>query len=219
MAAADATRVSAGNCPQKNTKNRREAVKYLLSRIDRARYQRREGSVIVFDLEALRREMEEDTDQWQQKDSAVRCCSCGAACTPRSKRGGNRKVWNGLSLDSCSPRPRLLTVVDWLASAHSRTTYHRFTQQTPTVTQRPGRWTQQSATSSHSTGDAQITSRQKILLHVLGTRARTIRTPHWICCSFPGCPVSRSPVTFLLYNLIQPIYCSGPRPRAHWYMQ
>ena len=65
MAAADATRVSAGNCPHKNIKNRRESVKYLLSRSDRARFWWKEGFVIVVDLEALRQEKEEkSTDQW-----------------------------------------------------------------------------------------------------------------------------------------------------------
>ena len=36
---------------------------------------------------------------------------------------------------------------------------------------------------------------------------------------FPGSQSADPPVTFSLYNLIQHIYCSGPRPRAHWYMQ
>ena len=89
MAAADATRSSADMCPQKNTKNRRESVKYLLSRIDRARFWRREGSVLIVDVEALRQAKEKNTDQWQQKDSAVRYCSCGAAYLSRSRRGGD----------------------------------------------------------------------------------------------------------------------------------
>ena len=93
MAAAGATRVSAGICPYKENKNKRESVKYLFSRIDRARYWRREGSVLIVDLEALRQEREKaDTGQWQQKGSAVRYCSCGAAYLPRSRRGRDREA-------------------------------------------------------------------------------------------------------------------------------
>ena len=60
MAAAGATRDSAGICPYKENKNRRESVKYLLSRPDRARFWRREGSILIIDMVALGQAMGKD---------------------------------------------------------------------------------------------------------------------------------------------------------------
>ena len=60
MAAVGVTRDSASICPLKENKNRRESVKYLLSRVDRARFWWREGSVLIVDVEALRQAKEED---------------------------------------------------------------------------------------------------------------------------------------------------------------
>ena len=60
MAAVGVTRDSASICPLKENKNRRESVKYLLSRSDRARFWRREGSVLIIDMVALRQEKEKD---------------------------------------------------------------------------------------------------------------------------------------------------------------
>ena len=93
MAAAGATCDSAGICPFKENKNRRESVKYLLSRSDRARFWRREGSVLIIDMVALGQAMEEEnTGQWQQKGTAVGYCSCGAAYPSRAQRGGDRNA-------------------------------------------------------------------------------------------------------------------------------
>ena len=63
MAAVGATSDSASAGSQKKKKNWRESVKYLHSRIDRARFWRREGSVLVADVVALRKEMEKEAGQ------------------------------------------------------------------------------------------------------------------------------------------------------------
>ena len=60
MASVGATCDSAGICPLKENKNRRESVKYLLSRSDRARFWRREGSVLIIDMVALVQAKEKD---------------------------------------------------------------------------------------------------------------------------------------------------------------
>ena len=64
--------------------------KYLHSRIDRARFWQREGSVLVVDMVALRQEMEREAGQRQQKGTVIGYCSCGAAYPSRIQRGGNR---------------------------------------------------------------------------------------------------------------------------------
>ena len=69
--AAGATCDSAGVGPLKEKKKWRESVKYLHSRTDRARFWRREGSVIIIDMVALRQAKEED-DAWPA--AATRCC-------------------------------------------------------------------------------------------------------------------------------------------------
>ena len=70
-----------------------EILKYLTSRSDRARFWRREGSVLEIDLVALRRMMdEENTGQWQQKGTAVGYCNCGVAYPSRAQRGGKCKA-------------------------------------------------------------------------------------------------------------------------------
>ena len=48
----------------KKNKKWRESVKYLHSRIDRARFWRREGSVLIADMVALRQAMEREAGQW-----------------------------------------------------------------------------------------------------------------------------------------------------------
>ena len=53
VAAAGATCDSAGIGPLKENKNWRESVKYLHSKSDRARFGRREGSVVIVDMMAL----------------------------------------------------------------------------------------------------------------------------------------------------------------------
>ena len=91
MAAAGVTRDSAGICPYKENKNRRESVKYLLSRLDRARFWRREGSILIIDMVALGQAMEkDDAGQRRRQGVAVGYCSCGAAYPSRVLRGGNR---------------------------------------------------------------------------------------------------------------------------------
>ena len=91
MAADGATFCSSGKGPQKEEKNVGELLKYLTSRSDRASFWRREDSVLDINLEALRQAMEkENAGQWQQKGTAVRYCSCGAAYLSRVQRGGDR---------------------------------------------------------------------------------------------------------------------------------
>ena len=63
MAAVGATSDSATIGAQKKRKNWRESMKYLHSRIDRARFWRREGSVLVVNMAALRQEMETKAGQ------------------------------------------------------------------------------------------------------------------------------------------------------------
>ena len=67
-------------------------MKYLHSRIDRARFWRREGSVLIADMAALRQEMEKEAGQRRQKGTVVGYCSCGAAYPSRVQRGGNRNA-------------------------------------------------------------------------------------------------------------------------------
>ena len=62
MATDGATFDLAGICPIKENKNRREFVMYLLSRSGRARFWRREGSVLIIDMVALGQEKEKDDD-------------------------------------------------------------------------------------------------------------------------------------------------------------
>ena len=90
MASVGVTRDSADICSHKEKKKWRESVKYLHSRTDRARFWRREGSVLIADMVALRHEMEREAGQRQQKGTVARYCSCGAAYLSRAQRGGDR---------------------------------------------------------------------------------------------------------------------------------
>ena len=90
MVSNGATSDSAGICSYNKKKKWRESVKYLHSRIDRARFWRREGSVLIADMVALRQEMEREAGQRQQKGTVARYCSCGAAYLSRAQRGGDR---------------------------------------------------------------------------------------------------------------------------------
>ena len=73
-------------------KNWREASEYL-HRLGRARFLRREGSVLTCDVVALRQEVEkDDAGQRQRSQIAVGYCSCGAAYPSRVQRGGNREA-------------------------------------------------------------------------------------------------------------------------------
>ena len=65
-------------------------LQYFHSRSDRTRFQRRVGSVIVIEKEALKQEMEKRAGQRQKQDVSVGYCSCGAAYPPQVSRGGNR---------------------------------------------------------------------------------------------------------------------------------
>ena len=92
MASAGAALCSAGIGPRKENKKKNvgELLQYLTSRSDRARFWRREGSVLDVDLEALRQAMEkENAGQRRQKGTAVGYCSCGAAYPSRVQRGGD----------------------------------------------------------------------------------------------------------------------------------
>ena len=64
-------------------------MQYLHSRTDRARFWRREGSVLIANMVALRQEMEKEVGQWRQKGIVVRYCNCGAAYPSWVQRGGN----------------------------------------------------------------------------------------------------------------------------------
>ena len=93
MAAVGATLCSTRIGPQKEKKNEwREVLQYLHSRSDRTRFQRRVGSVIVIEKEALKHEMERRAGQRQKQGVSVGYCSCGAAYPPRNMRGGNRET-------------------------------------------------------------------------------------------------------------------------------
>ena len=77
----------------KEKKNWREIAEYLRSRVDKTRILRREGLVIICDLEALKQEEgKSDAGQWQRHKFAVGYCSCGAPYPPRVLRGGNRSA-------------------------------------------------------------------------------------------------------------------------------
>ena len=90
VAAAGATCDSVGIGPLKKKEKWRESVKYLHSRIDRARFWWREGSVLIADMVALRQAMERGVGQRRQKGTVIGYCSCGAAYPSRIQRGGNR---------------------------------------------------------------------------------------------------------------------------------
>ena len=91
MAAVGATFCSTGKGPQKEKKSVGEMLKYLTSRADRAKFWRREGSVLIIDMVALRQVKEDDdAGQRRQQGVAVGYCSCGAAYPSHVQRGGNR---------------------------------------------------------------------------------------------------------------------------------
>ena len=71
MAAAGAMVCSTSVGSQKMTKNWREAVKYL-HRVDRARFLRRDGSVLTCSWEALKQEMDKDR-RWPAVANGDRC--------------------------------------------------------------------------------------------------------------------------------------------------
>ena len=87
-----ATCDSAGICSYKEKKKWREYVKYLHSRIDRARFWRREGSILIANMAALRQEMEREASQQRQKGTVVGYYSCGAAYPSCVQCGGNRSA-------------------------------------------------------------------------------------------------------------------------------
>ena len=92
MVADGTTRCSTGIRSRKNIKSWREASEYL-HRLGRARFLRREGSVLTCDMVALRQEVEkDDVGQWQRLPITVGYCSCGAAYPSRVQRGGNREA-------------------------------------------------------------------------------------------------------------------------------
>ena len=76
-------------------------MKYLHSRIDRARFWRREGSVLVVNMVALRQEMETKAGQQRQKGTVVGYCSCRLRIPPMllavetAMPGGNAKGLTG----------------------------------------------------------------------------------------------------------------------------
>ena len=89
MAAAGATVCSTSVGSQKMIKKRRE----YLHRVDRARFLRRDGSVLTCNWEALKQEMDKaDAGRWQRMKIAIVCYSCGAAHPSRLQRRGNREA-------------------------------------------------------------------------------------------------------------------------------
>ena len=92
MAIAGVTACPVGIKSLKNIKSWKEAVKYLPS-VDRERFLRKSGSVLMLNMVVLRKEMEErNADQRERLQIAVGYCSCGATCTSRLQHGGNRKT-------------------------------------------------------------------------------------------------------------------------------
>ena len=94
MAAVGATLCSAHIGPQKENKKTSvgEICKYLIAnRLERTRFWRRVGGVLVFDSEALEQEEKKrNAGQRQQQGVAVGCCRCGSTHPSRVKRGGDR---------------------------------------------------------------------------------------------------------------------------------
>ena len=91
MAVVDATSCSASVGSQKQKKNVREICQYLSrNRLDRTRFWRRVGDVLVCEMEALEQEMERGAGQQPHKGNVVGCCSCGAVHPSRDKRGEDR---------------------------------------------------------------------------------------------------------------------------------
>ena len=79
MATIGATTCSVGMGLHKNIKNWREAVKYLPS-VDRAKFLKRNSSVLTLDIVPLKKEMEEkNAGQWQRQMFTVECSKCGVA--------------------------------------------------------------------------------------------------------------------------------------------
>ena len=92
MVADGTTRCSTGIRSRKNIKNWREASEYL-HRLGRARFLRREGSVLTCDVVALGKEVEkDDVGQLQRLPITVGYCSCGVAYPSRVQHGGNREA-------------------------------------------------------------------------------------------------------------------------------
>ena len=113
MAAAGATLCSTSVSSYKGNKNNSvgEICKYLIAnRLERTRFWRRVGSVLVFDKVALEQEKrKKSAGQRQQQGVAVGCCRCGSAHPPRDKRGGDRiarrqkqRANRGRSRDDCT---------------------------------------------------------------------------------------------------------------------
>ena len=76
----------------KETKNWREAVKYL-RRVDRARVLRREGSVLMCSLVALRRKMEKmNAGEQHRPKVSVGYCNCGTTYLSRVQCGGDHEA-------------------------------------------------------------------------------------------------------------------------------
>ena len=82
----------AGICPYKEKKKWRESIQYLHSRVDRARFWQKEGSILNADMVALRQEMERDAGRRQQKGTVVGYYSCGVVYPSRVQCGGNRNA-------------------------------------------------------------------------------------------------------------------------------
>ena len=92
MVIVGATCDSASAGSLKENKNWREYVKYLHSRVDRARFWWRECYVLIVDMVALGQEMERDASQWRQKGIVIGYCSCGAPYPSRVQCDGNHNA-------------------------------------------------------------------------------------------------------------------------------
>ena len=78
---------------QETKKNLREVCQYLKkNRIDRTRFWRKVGNVLVCNEEALEHVMERSAGQRPQMGIVVRCCSCGTVHLSRDKCGGDRNA-------------------------------------------------------------------------------------------------------------------------------
>ena len=93
MAAAGATLCSTRIGPHKENKKNSvgEICKYLIAnRLERTRFWRRVGGVLVCDTVALEQEVKKRVGQRPQMGTVVGHCSCETACPSREKRGGDR---------------------------------------------------------------------------------------------------------------------------------
>ena len=144
MVIAGTTLRSARIGPQKEKKNGwREMLQYLHDRVDRTRFQRRVGSVIVIDKEALKQEMEKRAGQRQKQGVSVGYCSCGAAYPPCVDAVFSKGCNVTSSVVGCK--------MSWRMRSDSKQRETMHTTDTPQVTQITEGGTHRQVEHTHST--------------------------------------------------------------------